>query len=353
MKICFLVGNLNLAGGTERTTTLLANALSEHHEVFTLNIQQGETPFFALQPNIKNERLFDYPVSMKRHALSTILKIRAFIKAHQIDCLIVVDSISCVFTVPALVGLKVKHICWEQFNFDINLGTRLRDWGRKLASRYCDAVVALTQHDATCWQNALPYHQAKIIAISNLSAFDIQSTTPTQATKTVLSVGRLRHEKGFDLLIQAWQQVVKQYPDWQLKIIGSGEQAQQLKQSTTVVDNIQFIPNIADLTTSYQQASIYCLPSRFEGFGMVLIEAMSFGLPIVAFNCKIGPKEILKNTSNTLVEAENTQALADALCHMIAMQAKQYNAMVIQNKKHAEQYQVDTILPRWLELINA
>ncbi|WP_269915186.1 glycosyltransferase family 4 protein [Acinetobacter sp. HY1485] len=353
MNICFLVGNLNLAGGTERTTILLANALSQHHEIFTLNIQQGETPFFTLQPNIKNAYLFDHPVSMKRYAISTILKIRAFIKAHQIDCLIVVDSISCVFTVPALMGLNVKHICWEHFNFDINLGTRLRDWGRKLASRYCDAVVTLTEHDATHWQNALPHHHAKIIAIANLSAFNIQTTNPTQVNKTVLSVGRLRHEKGFDLLIQAWQQVVKQYPNWQLKIIGSGEQADQLKQSTTVVDNIQFIPNTADLTLSYQQASIYCLPSRFEGFGMVLVEAMSFGLPIVAFDCKIGPKEILKNTLNTLVEAENTQALADALCNMIAMQAKQYDAIVVQNKKHAQQYQADAILPRWLELINA
>lgn len=354
MRVCFLIGNLSLSGGTERVTTLVANALLQQHQVFTLNLYDGKTPFFPLSTDIKNYALFAHKVSMKRYALQTIWRIRQFVKVHKIECLIVVDSISCVFTVPALRGLNIKHICWEHFNFNVDLGVKFRVLGRKMASRYCDTVVTLTQHDAELWKTHLPNHQAEIINISNPSPFNVQSSNPSKIDKTVVAVGRLRHEKGFDLLIEAWKKVAVKYPDWTLKIIGSGEEEEALKLSTVeyqIVDNIEFIPNTQDVLKFYKHASLYCLSSRFEGFGMVMIEAMSCGLPIVAFNCDVSPKEILKDTGNFLVEPENSDELAKALIKMIERPYQEYQQCIIDNKQQAEQYQMQNVLPHWLSLI--
>lgn len=346
-KICFLVGNLNLAGGTERATTLVANALADLHEITILNLHDGEYPFFELDQRVSNHHLFEKKVSMKTHALKTILGIRAFVKKHQIDTLIVVDSISCVFSVPAVYGLGIQHICWEHFNFDVDLGVKIRRIGRWLATRYCDDIVTLTHTDAELWKQRFSSMHAKIHVIANPIPFLPSDDVPSLSNKTVLSIGRLREEKGFDLLIQAWKKVSEAYPDWTLRIVGSGEQEEKLKLSTKqlhLVDKIQFIPKTTQLIPIYQQASLYCLSSKFESFGMVLTEALAMGLPIVAFNCKVGPQEILKNSDNLLVEAENIDALSQGLKTFMQLSEDQYERIAKTNKIHAQQYHIDHVV---------
>ncbi|MEB3754421.1 glycosyltransferase family 4 protein [Acinetobacter sp. MD2(2019)] len=354
-KICFLIGNLNLSGGTERVTTLIANSLAaEGEQVCILNLSQGETPFFPLDARIENYALYPHAVSMKRQFLATVVKIRQFVKQHCIQHLVVVDSISCVFTVPALIGLKVQHICWEHFTFNVDLGLRLRQIGRCLAARYCDAVVTLTAKDAELWQQAIAQLRAKMVTIANPSPFNVAATLPTQAVKTVLAVGRLRPEKGFDLLLQAWQQVIKNDSDWTLRIVGSGEQEQSLKQLAKRLDidpYVQWIAATPNISTEYQQASLYCLSSRFEGFGMVLLEALSFGLPIVSFDCPIGPREILKDSSNLLIEAENIEALAAGLEQMMHLEYSAYSQLCKDNQHRVADYSAAKIVQQWQKLL--
>lgn len=353
-KICFLIGNLNLSGGTEHVTTLVANALAaQGQQVCILNLSQGERPFFALDARVENHALYPQPVSMKSHLLGTIWKIRRFVQQQQIQHLVVVDSISCIFTVPALFGLKVQHICWEHFNFEVDLGVRLRRVGRVWAARHADAVVTLTEHDRQLWQQGIAKISAKIQAIANPSPFAIADHLPNQNHKTVLAVGRLRPEKGFDLLLEAWQLLRVQYPDWTLRIVGGGEQEQALKQQSLqlgIQDSVDWVAATPELAPYYAQASIYCLSSRFEGFGMVLLEALSFGLPIVAFDCPIGPREILANTSNALVAPENAQALSDGLAQMMALETSHYQQIAKQNQQHVQQYSTEQIVTQWLDL---
>lgn len=354
-KICFLVGNLNLAGGTERATTLVANALANLHDVTILNLHDGGCPFFELDPRISNQSLFSHKVSMKTHAVQTMWHIRSFVQTQKIDVLIVVDSISCVFTVPALLGLGVKHICWEHFNFDVDLGVKMRRLGRWLAMRYCDDIVTLTQTDADLWTQRFTAMSAMLHVIPNPIPFSPSSHIPSLKNKTVVSIGRLREEKGFDLLIQAWKKVSEIFPDWTLQIVGSGEQEEILKLSTKqlhLVDKIQFIPKTTQLIPIYQQASLYCLSSRFESFGMVLTEALAMGLPIVAFDCKVGPQEILKNSGNLLVEAENIDALSQGLKDFMQLSEDQYHHLVQSNKTAANKYHIDHVVyDLWNKLI--
>lgn len=204
-KICFLIGNLNHSGGTERVTTLIANALAQKDfQVSILSLADGKQPFFELVPSIKTYSLYPEKISFKKNFFDAIWRIRKFVTEHQIDTLVVVDSISCIFTVPALFGLEVKHICWEHFNFNVNLGVKYRDIGRRWAAKYCDYVVTLTKRDKEIWEQGIKNIKAKIIPIANPTPFEVQENMPSLDYKTILCVGRLTYQKGFDLLITAW-----------------------------------------------------------------------------------------------------------------------------------------------------
>lgn len=355
-KICFLVGNLNSSGGTERVTTLIANALAEKkYQVSILSLVNGRQPFFELVPSIKTYSLYPEKISFKKNFLGAVWLIRRFVTHNQIDTLVVVDSISCVFTVPALFGLKVKHICWEHFNFKVNLGVKYRDIGRKWAAKYCDYVVTLTKRDKELWEQGIKNIKAKIIPIANPSPFEVQENIPSVDYKTILCVGRLTYQKGFDLLITAWAKVAQQVPEWKIVIVGSGEDEQMLKQmakSLGVDDSIIFAGQQKNMSTFYRQASFFCMSSRFEGLPMVLLEAQSYGLPIVAFDCDTGPAEIVQhNINGLLVKSGNINGLTNSLLELINLSNIQYEKMSSNAVENSVRYSVNPILKQWLSII--
>lgn len=355
-KICFLIGNLNSSGGTERVTTLIANALAEKkYQVSIISLTNGKQPFFELVPSIKTYSLYPEKISFKKNFFGAVWRIRNFVTQHEIDTLIVVDSISGIFTVPALFGLKVKHICWEHFNFNVNLGVKYRDIGRRWAAKYCDYVVTLTKRDKELWEQGNKNIKAKIIPIANPSPFEVQENTPSLDYKTILCVGRLTYQKGFDLLITAWSKIAQQVPGWKVIIVGSGEDELMLKQMAkdfAVEDSIVFAGQQKDMDQFYRQASFFCMSSRFEGFGMVLIEAQSYGLPIVAFDCDTGPAEIVQhNINGLLVESGNINGLTNSLLELINLSNIQYEKMSSNAVENSVRYSVNPILKQWLSII--
>lgn len=356
-NICFLVGNLNNAGGIERVTSVVANALAtKGYNVFILNLIDGKNPFFELNPNIKIDCIFSKPVSFKTHYLTTIFEIRSFIVKYKINTLIVADSISCIFTVAALIGIKkVKHICWEHFNYDYNLGLKLRDLGRKLAAKYCDIIVTLTNEDKLLWEKSLTSLEAKIVTIANPTPFENIVNTPSLKHKTVLAVGRLTYQKGFDLLLEAWAKVYIRNPEWMLIIVGNGEDKHNLKtklNKLNLIDSVKFIETTNKILDYYKNSSIFCLSSRFEGFGMVLLEAMSVGLPIVSFNCKCGPSDLIEHNGNGyLVDNGDISQLAEALDTMINASPEDYDKFIKKSYELSLKYYVDSLIKQWIEII--
>ena len=315
-QICFLIGNISHSGGTERVTTVIANEfVKENQQVHILSLSGTVSPFFEQHQNIINSSLFTTNVSMRRHLLSVIAKIRKYLIEHQIDTLVVVDSISCVFTVPACLGLKINHICWEHFNLKVNLGSHFRNLGRWMAAKWCTKIVTLTDRDKTFWDKRFNLTSSKkVIAIANPSPYPLQNNVPTLSNKNILCVGRLTHQKGFDLLIPAWARIADQLPGWKVTIVGSGEDEQLLKKmayNLGVAESIIFAGQQKDMDPFYRKASFFCMSSRFEGLPMVLLEAQSYGLPIVSFDCNTGPAELIDNRVNGfLAEVENIDDLS-------------------------------------------
>lgn len=356
-KICFFCSNYGHSGGTERVSTAIANGLAEQgYEVVMLSLFGGFPPFFEQHPSILNAQLYSTNVSFTKHYFATLLKLRAFVKAQRIDTLIAVESMLALYSLPAVMGLKIKHITWEHFNYNVDLGRKTRRIARHLSRLLSDKIVTLTERDKEIWlKNSKG--SAEIMAIPNPSPYAISDNTPLLANKRVLAIGRLTYQKGFDLLLQAWQQF-KAKPDtqdWQLQIVGEGETKAQLEallQSLNIQDSVSILPFSNNVSSYYQNASIYCMSSRFEGLPMVLIESLSFGLPIVSFDCDTGPSDIIENGKNGyLCQPNNIQDLADKLHQLAMLNEKDYLLMSENSKKSAVKFNPKMILQQWREIL--
>lgn len=356
-KICFLIGNISHSGGTERVTTVIANEFANSGEqVYILSLYSGDQPFFEQNSHIVNACLFDQKISMKKHFFETVFKIRKYLIKNQIDTLIVVDSISCVFTVPACVGLHVNHICWEHFNLKVNLGSRFRSLGRWMAAKWCDHIVTLTERDKVFWVETYHNIEKKITVIPNPTAYDEVDHVPSLESKIVLAVGRLDYIKGFDLLLEAWAIFCKQNDDWTLSIVGGGEEELRLKQIANdlgISSRVIFWGQQKNVDQFYRQASIYCLSSRNEGFPMVLLEAQSYGLPIVAFDCDTGPAEIVKSGFNGyLVPVLNTVELSKNILRIAKRNNTEYKELVDNSKINIKSFSIKHVRMSWSKVFS-
>lgn len=353
LKVLILGGNFNNTGGTERVGSMLANGLSEAgYEIVLASISGGNKPFFPLNEEIKVVSLFDTIGRTLYRTPSIIKRIRNLLKEEYIDTLIVVETMSVLFTLPAIIGLPVKHICWEHFNFNNDLGKTGRRIARQLAARYCDSVVTLTERDKSYWLQGTN-HKSQITAIANPCPFPIQKYAKDENTKIVLAVGRLTHIKGFDMLLEAWIQVNLSMPDWTLKIVGEGEDRAKLIdfiEKNKLTDSVELVGNTDDVAQYYRQAEIFCLSSRFEGFPMVLLETLAFGLPVVSFDCDTGPAEVLENTGSVLVPQNDTSELTSSLIKMMSND-EQRKSINLKSKEKAEVYQPENIMSQWINLI--
>lgn len=354
-KICFLIGDINHSGGTERVTTLIANGLGVNgHEIVVVSISGGETPFFKLNEEIRISNLFNKKVSLKINLFSAIVKLRKFLVENKIDTLIVVDSISCVITVPACIGLKVNHICWEHFNLKVDLGSSFRVLGRWMAAKWCDRIVTLTERDKDFWDEK--FNKAnKTIAISNPSPYSIQNNIPSLDYKTILCVGRLTYQKGFDLLIQAWAKIAEEAVGWKVIVVGTGEDEQDLidmSKKYNICDSIEFVGQQKDMDKFYRKASVFCMSSRFEGLPMVLLEAQSYSLPIVSYDCDTGPAEVLTHNKNGfLVQSGAIDSLAEELKRITLLDTRSFEEMAFSAQKNCHNFDIKIIISKWMVII--
>ena len=354
--VCFFISNIDNSGGTEKVTSILANKLIDlNYNVNILSLSGNETIYFPLHNDIKLHKLYMIKPSYKKNFLSCIWKVRNYIINNDINILIDVDSILTVFSVPALIGLNIKHICWEHFNFEENLGTKFRDLGRKIAAKYCDNIITLTEKDKLLWQKGLANIKAEINAIANPAPYENVASFPKFKNKMAIALGRLTYQKSFDLLVEAWAKVYKIHPDWSLQIIGSGEDELKLKEQVKLLGiekSVQFISVTQNVVQYYEQASLYCMSSRFEGLPMVLLEAQAFGLPVVAFDCNTGPSDLIQPGENGyLVPCFDTTLFAQAIMQVIELDETSYRLMCEKAKAKNSEFYCDKIINKWIEVI--
>jgi glycosyltransferase involved in cell wall biosynthesis len=351
--ICFLTGTLNAMAGAERMTAVIANALADSGYTVSILSLWDEESCFALHPAVRHEALFAQRPSFKRMYLATVAGIRRYCRERKVDVLVQVDTMLALFALPATIGMGVEHIAWEHCHFDEDLGKRARRFARRLAAQYCKHVVVLTERDRKRWEEAL-HPRSHVVAIPNPLPFPFPEEPAPRTSKTVLAMGRLVHAKGFDVLIRAWQRVSKEAPDWKLVIHGEGEERAAL---TSLIEELGLqdsvsLPGICrDATEAYREASIFCLSSRYEGFGLVLIEAMAFGLPIVATDCERGPKELLSGTKSAVLSpVDNIETFATSLIYVLNNRDLQ-KIISLSGRSFASNFSLPAIIDNWNKIV--
>ncbi|MFA1544243.1 glycosyltransferase [Actinomadura monticuli] len=205
-------------------------------------------------------------------------------------------------------GLRVVAMSHESYK-----ATRGSTRYRRVREHYAgaDRMLVLTAEDADAWAGDGMTNVGHIPNALHVTP----SVHPTLDLPVVACVGRLSHEKGVDLMLEAWQRASARHPEWRLHIYGSGPEEDELRaQAAAVAGSVEFRGVIAEVEDALVEASVFALPSRAEGFPMSVLEAMAYGLPTVAFDCAPGVRELIADgRGGVLVEPGDTIAFAAAL----------------------------------------
>lgn len=320
LNICFLSGDMSRTGGTERVLSIIANELSKQKNKFNIHIlsitNENNTSYFNLENEIKNDRILkSKDVNFKKQYFQVVKGIRHYIKENNIDILIDVEVIASLFSIPATRFTKTKLISWEHFNFYEDNGSHLRIYARKLAARFSNCIITLTEHDKQNYLNNLDI-KGKVEYIYN-PIEEVDDMECNIKSKQIISVGRLTYQKGFDMLCDVAKVVLKDNKGWKWLILGDGEDKDKLRSKIKeygLENKLILKGNVSNVEEYYKNSSLYVMTSRFEGLPMTLLEAKTYKLPIVSFNCLTGPSEIVKNNVNGyLINPENVEAMSNKL----------------------------------------
>lgn len=354
-NICFHIGNISNCGGTENVTTQIADMLLTNYgnyNVFILSsyydIDKG--PFFKSNKLIIYERLFNKETSFKKSYFKVIKSIKEFILKNDIDILIGVDTILSLVDIPAIRKTKCKYIAWEHFNYNYNLGVKLRDYGRKYASKKADALVVLTDKDKQYFKNNLKFKNCKLTRIYNPFFENVDNCKYNAKSNIIMSSGRLTYQKGFDLLLEIAKKLKEKTTDFKWIILGDGEDRNKLEKLindyklTNLVELKGRVKNISDY---YQMSKMFVLTSRFEGFGLVIAEAKSYDLPIISFNCDCGPDELVKNNINGyLIDDFNIDEMGNKIYELLNNNTK-CEEFSQNSNMDMEKFEPKTIIKEW------
>ncbi|MDU1906112.1 MAG: glycosyltransferase family 4 protein [Dysgonomonas sp.] len=221
------------------------------------------------------------------------------------------------------------------------------EWRRQQFAKKYDALVVLTKEDKKRWKNI-----AHIEVIPNMVSFYPERINKSD-NKRIISVGRLSYEKGYPFLIEAWAKVAKKYSDWTLSVYGEGDEKHELVKMISrkgVRNSMSIHPFEKDIQKEYEASSVYVMSSLYEGFGLVLTEAMAYGLPCISFDCPSGPSEIITNGEDgIIVEYKNIDKLAEAIIFLI--EDKTLRKEMGENaRENVKRFLPEKIMPRWISL---
>ena len=376
MKIYYIYTALVTKGGADRVIAEKANWLAEHgHEIAIItDTQMGREPVFPLSPKV---RLIDLAVDFSQeYGHGFLVRIWMYYKLMRqyrkmVTDVLMKDRPDIVIStlgrdISFITKIKdgsikigeahtTKHFIrnfhlLEQRNVVFMYLTKFFRWHMDRQVNRLDALVVLTTQDQHDWGDKIP-----VYVIPN--SFPFYPDKPSLCeNKQAIIVGRYNSAKGYNYLIDAWKIVYQKHPDWIINIFGSGEYEDRVRkqiQDHGLQDVVIMNNPIDHIMEEYQKSSIYVMSSVFEGFAMVLLEAMSCGLPCVSFDCPYGPRNVITDGEDgILVEYLNSQALADNICKLIENEELR-KRMGNNGRRNVLRFSRETIMPQWVELFKS
>lgn len=356
MKIAIMIGSLT-HGGAERVASLWAKGFNE--KGYTVNLilnNHGKPITYEVPHNVKILNLYSKKESGLMGWIRYILKFRKYLKNEKPDVIISVlepHGIAAKLAMLTIIGLKIPVINTEHNAFErptyapLSCGAKLRKF---FVNKWYDKVTILTDVDRQVIANRLK----NIVVLPNpLSFAPYDSSECEYREKQIVAVGRVYdfNCKGFDLLVKSWSRIAKKYPNWTLKIIGAVKkptiETLKIFMEQDVSNQLEFINYTPNILEFYRNSEIFILSSRYEGYGMVLLEAMSQGCACIACDYKGRQREICGDDNNALViPADDIEVMTSSIEELILNEGKR--KMLQRNGPvRAQEFSLDKIMQIW------
>ena len=372
-KIVYIVGDLSYPNGMSQVLSQKVNYLAEHtdFELYVVLTENADSPhYYQLSHKVKYTNFninFEviqtmplykklwlyYTKSRKYKKLLTnyLLTIRPDITVSVLR-----REINFINDIPdgskKIGEIHFNRQSYRKINkkylpsFINNYMTRKWKQNLDVQIQRLDCFVVLTNEDLRNWSGF-----NNVLVIPNpIAKFPNKKSECIR--KHVIAAGRYTWQKGFDLLIIAWKIIFKKHPDWILDIYGAGNPDfyRQLAKSNGIASVVRCHNATSDIYSKYAESSIFVLSSRFEGFGLVLAEAMATGLPVISFRCPCGPEDIVTNgTDGILIENGNIEKMSKAICYLIENETIRKD-MGKKGIISAERFREEHIMQKWIEL---
>lgn len=341
MKILFVINSLKNKSGTERVAIELANKLSvmATYDITLLNRESIKTnTAYSVSDNVK-------VVALSGNSFQFYRKLKKYVSSYSYDIMIIHNmgklALLCMFLPNIRKLVTLEHVSFVSRPQEIKILS-------KLLYRRVDQVVTLTQNDKVQFDQ---FH-SNVLVIPNFSPFPVYGYRNNDS-KEIVTIGRLTDQKNHIHLLKAWKKIYSLIPDWKLNIYGEGEHLQHLSNyiKKNSLQNIFLKGVTSNVQNVYEESAFFVMSSKYEGLPMVLLEAQSFGLPIISYNCPYGPSDVISSNENgILVEDQNIQKLADAILQLTSSPTMlaQFSQDSLTN---AKKYQPEQILKIWIEKV--
>lgn len=379
MKIVYILKSFALKAGVERVMADKLNWLAEQgYEVTMVTYEQGQHPqAFPLHSSIRFHDLGTCFYKIERYGLLKriflFLKLRRLFRVRLQELLdevqpeVMVSTTYSIKLMDIILSMKTKAFRIVESHVACYSIKKIYDYRHRPVLRFfaslydrwmlgrvakADQMIALTNGDANDWRK----YTSNVVVIPNPVTIYPKTILPHDGScRRILCVGRLHEQKGFDMLINAFALIAHQCQDWIIDIFGDGSDKAMLTEMIhqyNLDGKITINPPTTTIYDEYQRSEFFVLCSRYEGFPLVLNEAMSCGIPCVAFRCKYGPEDVIEDQkTGLLVDNGNIQELADKMLWMIN-HPKERLQMGQEARQVAARYDKSTIMQLWLDLFS-
>ena len=372
MKLIYIAPMLHPVGGLERTIADKANFLSAAgHEVLLLTYAQGqEKIFYTLDSRVRHQDMgcpmhYIYRFPFYRRGMVYFERRRLFRQRFQQvltdfrpDTIVITipnteDFIRDMVSIARQLGVRIvieshlaSHFHLVGKPFTERLMCKL--FPSHKALRQADLLVALTEHDAQYWRKIVKNVRVIPNPLTSCPS-PLSSHLSSHGSHRIIAVGRLFEQKRFDRLVNAFSQLASNRPDWSLDIFGEGPLHQQLQEQIDrlhLSERVRIQAPTHQIFEEYRRSDLFVLSSDFEGFGLVIIEAMACGLPVVATNCPYGPSEIIEDGKTGLLAQLDVATLAAKMEWLITHDAER-RQMGQAAQQAVARYRLDRVMPEW------